>query len=489
MKVFRTLGIALLASLAWSGLASAQEPFTAGTWTATKNAPASPVAHALLLTDGSVLVNSMFFSNHSDPWYRLVPDATGSYINGTWKNAGTLPSGYNPLYFASSVLPSGQVVIMGGEYNNGSPVWTTSGAVYNPSSNTWTSIASPSGWTTIGDAQAIILPNGHMMLANCCTTDEAILTLSGTTATWAATGSGKFDINDEEGWTMLPGGKILTVDAYVFKTCCAMGYQIYDPATGAWTTPSNNTVVNLVDTSSNELGPMPLLPNGTVFAAGGTTNNAIYTPSTGTWASAAKFGGSLDVTDGPAAVVPSGNSLFDASPGVFGTGSKFFEWDGTTMNATSAPPNASVDPAYVGNMVVLPTGQVLFTDFSSSVEIYTPKGSPCAGCAPVIKSVAATLTHGTKGNKISGTQFNGLTQGAYYGDDNQSDTNFPLVRIKDSAGKVVYCRTHGWRGGVAQGSLVTTAQFDIPASIHTGPATLVVVTNGIASRAKSVTIN
>src|SRR6266581_5908679 len=135
MKVFRTLGIALLASLAWSGLASAQEPFTAGTWTATKNAPSSAVAHALLLTDGSVLVNSMFFSNHSDPWYRLVPDATGSYIHGSWKNAGTLPSGYNPLYFASAVLPNGQVVVMGGEYNNGSSVWTTQGAVYNPATN------------------------------------------------------------------------------------------------------------------------------------------------------------------------------------------------------------------------------------------------------------------------------------------------------------------------------------------------------------------
>ena len=174
----------------------------------------------MLLTDGSVLVNSMFFSSHADPWYLLVPDKTGSYINGTWSSAGTLPNGYNPLYFASSLLPGGQVVIMGGEYNNGSAVWTTLGAIYNPNSKTWTSLAAPSGWTTIGDAQSIILPNGHMMLANCCTTQEAILTLTGTTPTWAATGTGKFDVNDEEGWTMLPGGKILTVDAYVFQTCC-----------------------------------------------------------------------------------------------------------------------------------------------------------------------------------------------------------------------------------------------------------------------------
>jgi len=488
MKVCRIFGIALLALLAWSSIASAQEPFTAGTWTPTKHAPASAVAHAVLLNDGSVLVNSMFFQNHSDPWYRLVPDKTGSYINGTWSNAGTLPAGYNPLYFASSLLPSGAVVVMGGEYNNGSAVWTTLGALYNPNSRTWTSLTAPSGWTTVGDAQSIILPNGHMMMANCCTTQEAILTLTGTTATWATTGTGKFDDNDEEGWTMLPGGKILTVDAYVPSGCCKMGYQIYDPTTGAWTTPANNTVVNLVDPSSLELGPMPLLPNGTVFAAGATTNNAIYTPSTGKWASAPKFGGTLDIADGPAAVLPDGNALFDTSPGVFNTGSKFFEWDGTTLNATAATSNAAIDSSYVGNMVVLPTGQVLFTDFSSTVEIYTPAGQPCAGCAPTIKSVATSLTHGSRNNPISGTQFNGLTQGAYYGDDNQSATNFPIVRITDSKGVVVYCKTHGWLGGVATGTKVVSAQFDIPSTINLGAARLVVVTNGIPSIAKAITI-
>jgi hypothetical protein len=488
MKVFRTFGIALLALLAWSSIASAQEPFTAGTWTPTKHAPASAVAHAVLLNDGSVLVNSMFFQSHSDPWYRLVPDKTGSYINGTWSNAGTLPTGYNPLYFASSLLPSGQVVVMGGEYNNGTAVWTTLGALYNPNSKTWTSLTAPSGWTTVGDAQSIILPNGHMMMANCCTKQEAILTLTGTTATWATTGTGKFDDNDEEGWTMLPGGKILTVDAYVPSGCCKLGYQIYDPTTGAWTTPTNNTVVNLVDPSSLELGPMPLLPNGTVFAAGATTNNAIYTPSTGKWASAPKFGGTLDIADGPAAVLPDGNALFDTSPGVFNTGSKFFEWDGTTLNATAATSNAAIDSSYVGNMVVLPTGQVLFTDFSSTVEIYTPAGQPCAGCAPTIKSVATSLTHGSKNNQISGTQFNGLTQGAYYGDDNQSATNFPIVRITDSKGVVVYCKTHGWLGGVATGTKLVSARFDIPLTINLGAASLVVVTNGIPSTAVAVTI-
>src|SRR5271163_3489227 len=101
MKVLRAFGIAIMTLLAWSGIALSQEPFTAGTWTKTTNTPPSAVAHAMLLTDGSVLVNSFFFSTHTDTWYRLIPSNTGSYVAGTWVAAGSLPSGYNPLYFGS----------------------------------------------------------------------------------------------------------------------------------------------------------------------------------------------------------------------------------------------------------------------------------------------------------------------------------------------------------------------------------------------------
>jgi hypothetical protein len=489
MKVVRTLGIVLFALQAGIGIANAQAPFTPGSWKVIDNAPPTGVGHATLLTDGSVLVINSG-CDATGNWYRLVPDKTGSYINGKWSAAGNMPTGYNPLYFASQVVPSGAVVVMGGEYNACNSVWTNLGALYSPWTNKWTSLSAPAGWTSIGDAQSIILPNGKMMLANCCSTQEAILTLNAGVPTWTATGTGKADWNDEEGWTMLPGGNILTVDTYVNSSCCEKGYQIYNPSTGAWSTPSATTVVNLVDPGSSELGPAALLPNGTVFAAGATTNNAIYTISTGKWASAPKFGGSLDIADGPAAVLPDGNLLLDTSPGVYKSGTKFFEWDGTALHSVPTPgPNAPDDSSYYGHLVVLPTGQVMFTDFSSTVEIYTPAGAPCAGCAPTITSVGSTLTHGSVNNVIKGTQFNGVTQGAYYGDDDQSFTNFPLVRITDSTGRVVYCRTHGWLGGVATGTKIVSSEFDIPSSIALGAATLQVVTNGIPSASVDVMID
>ena len=37
--------------------------------------------------------------------------------------------------------------------------------------------------------------------------------------------------------------------------------------------------------------------------------------------------------------------------------------------------NAQGEASYVMNFLVLPTGQVLQTDFNSTVEIYTPSGS------------------------------------------------------------------------------------------------------------------
>ncbi len=503
MKVFRTFGIALLTLLVCAGIASSQEPFTAGTWTTVKNAPPSAVAHAMMLTDGSVLINSFFFSSHTDTWYRLIPDSTGSYINGTWVTAGSLPSGYNPLYFGSAVLPNGEVTVIGGEYNNGSGVWTNLGAIYNPATNKWQKLAAPTGWTTVGDAQSVVLPNGKLMQANCCNTDEAILTLSGGTATWATTGTGKADWNDEEGWTLLPSGNVLTVDAYVGSySATGTNSELYTTSTGTWAS-AGSTVKQLWDSSaacggensaSYEVGPAVLRPDGTVFATGANRcaagHTAIYNTATATWAAGPDFPSSLDIADGPAALLPDGNVLLDTSKGIFGTGVKMYEWDGTALNATAEPVNASTDSSYVGDMVILPTGQILYTDFSSTVQIYTPAGTYEAAWQPTISSVAATLTSGKTNNRITGKQLNGLSLGAAYGDDNQSATNWPMVRITDSTGVVTYCKTHTFSTmGVATGSTVVSAMFDIPSTVASGTASLVVVANGIPSAPKTVTIN
>jgi hypothetical protein len=51
-----------------------------GTWKPTTVFPGTSPTSALLLTDGSVIVQDQCTAN----WYRLVPDATGLYDTGTW---------------------------------------------------------------------------------------------------------------------------------------------------------------------------------------------------------------------------------------------------------------------------------------------------------------------------------------------------------------------------------------------------------------------
>jgi hypothetical protein len=136
-----TIGFGLL--LAFSTLAGAQ------TWTPLTHQPSFGASTALLLTDGTVMVHQV----EGSAWWRLTPDNTGSYVNGTWTQLASLPPGYTLLYYGSAVLPDDRLMIQGGEYNGGSTeVWTNLGAIYNPATNSWTSVAPPSGWSQIGDA-------------------------------------------------------------------------------------------------------------------------------------------------------------------------------------------------------------------------------------------------------------------------------------------------------------------------------------------------
>jgi hypothetical protein len=451
----------------------------AQTWTPLTHQPGFNASTALLLTDGTVMVQA----TESSSWWKLTPDNTGSYINGTWSQLASMPSGYTPLYYGSAVLPDGRVLVEGGEYNGGSTeVWTSLGAIYDPAANSWTSVAPPSGWSNIGDAQSVVLSNGTFMLANAVSAQEALFNSS--TLSWTATGSGKADGNDEEGWTLLPSGKVLTVDA-----ANPTNSELYDPSTGSWSS-AGSTIVTLPASPSEEVGPAILRPDGTVFATGGTSSTAIYNPATGGWSQGPTFPNGLDIADGPAALLPSGNVLLDASPGVFKNGAQFFEFNGSNLLSVPAAANSGSHSSYQGRMLVLPTGQVLFTDGSSTVQIYTPAGLYRVEWQPAISSAPNTLLLGSYNNVISGTQFNGLSQGAAYGDDAQMATNYPLLRITNNAtGHVRYIKTHDHSTmAVATGSTPVSTLADLNTLVETGTSTLQVVANGIPSNGVTVQV-
>lgn len=491
MMMLRKLGIALLALLTLPGIVSAQK------WTPLKNQPNFQPGAMILLTDGTVIIHEEQDANPRN-WFKLTPDNTGSYINGTIAPIASTPSTYGPLFFGSVVLPDGRYIVEGGEYNNNcnGGCWTNLGAVYDPVKDKWTAVNPPAGWSTIGDAQAIVLANGTYMQANCCNTQQAYFNPK--TLAWTnITNTGKVDRFDEEGWGLLPNGEVLTVDAIN-----APNSELYNPTTKKWTS-AGSTIVRLEDPSSQEVGPFVLRPDGTVFASGaspsGTAGHtAIYSTKTKKWKAGPDFPPitvnnkkvNVACDDAPAALEVNGNVIVMASPPVFGTGAGFFEWNGTTLTQLPSPPQAANDAAFYGHFLELPTGQLLFTDYSMDIEVFTPKGTFKNAWQPKITSVPTTITHG-QSYVVKGTQFSGFSNGAAYGDDFQDSTNYALVRITNSASShVSYARTTNPSSyAVQSGSKAESTHFTVPAGIETGASTLQVVTNGIPSTPVTVTVN
>ncbi|MGP8102105.1 MAG: hypothetical protein ACLQHL_15320 [Candidatus Cybelea sp.] len=444
------------------------------------NAWSNGPATALLMTDGTVLVQDYCTSN----WYRLTPDSTGSYQNGTWSAVAPMPSNYGPLYFASAVLADGKLIINGGEYNFCTGDETNLGAIYDPTANTWTAVSGPSGWPEIGDAQSVVLNNGTYMIGNCCTEYQA--ELDEATMTWTQVGGasgGKKDNNSEEGWTLLRNGQVLTADVLAQPNS-----ELFNPKTSGWST-AGSVGVNL--TQSEEIGPQSMRPDGTVYVEGANGLSAIYSAN-GTWTQGPNLpkvsSQQLDAADAPTTVLTDGTVLAVGSPGVYQTPASFYIFNGKKNLTVASPPDAVNDSSYNIRTLMLPTGQVLEDDGSSDVEIYTGNQKTYPGIAPEITKVSKTLTTGST-YPLSGKRLNGFTQANFYGDDDTQATNYPLVRITNSgSGAVVYARTHNHSFmGIGSKKVVST-MFDVPSTIATGPSTLVVVVNGIPSKAVSVNI-
>jgi hypothetical protein len=219
---------------------------------------------------------------------------------------------------------------------------------------------------------------------------------------------------------------------------------------------------------------------------GQVAHTAIYHPGAtaavaGTWTAGPDIPNADNADDSSAALLVNGNVL------LAGKSDALYEFNGTTMTRTVSPP-AIVAGVYLlplpnGQVLVLTPGQATFA------KVYVPTGGPQAGWAPTITNVPTNVTRG-QSYQLTGTQLNGLSEAQSYGDELNAATNFPLVRITNSAtGHVSYARTHGHTMGVATGAAPVTTTFDVPLGAETGASTLVVVANGIAAAAVNITVS
>lgn len=459
----------------------------AQTWTPLVNQPGANLGVMLQLRDGRILVHEEQAGN-SNAWHILTPDSTGSYVNGTWSSGGHMQPGYAPWFFGSQVLMDGKtIVVEGGEYNGGRSVWTTKGAVgtISGSTITWTANSPPAGWTSVGDAESVILADGTYMQSNCCSPQNALY--NGPNS-WTATGSVNQSNNDESGFTLLTNDRVLTVDAKSNANCGTnQGSELYDQGTGLWSC-GPILPVQLYNPSDEELGAAVLMYNNQVLQFGGNiVATALYDVASNTWSNGPTPANGLNQADGPAALEPNGKVLAMLSPGLFKGGCQFVEYDpaANTLTNTANPANCPGDSSYVGHLMMLPTGQIMFTDFSGTVEIYTPASGVAAGVAPTINAITGTVASPSTNNPLSGTQLNGLSENNAYGDDYQGATNYPLVRLVQvsAPNHVYYATTHDETTHSIAPFTSNSTKFDVPSGLPAGSYNLTLVANGIESNA------
>lgn len=487
-------------------------------FTTLTNQPPEPGELTLLMTDGSIMMQAI---SDAGVFYRLTPDSEGGYVNGTWRQLSSPPAGYAPYAGSEVVLADGRVLFVGGEYNQNqySLPFAPSGltdmsAVYDPVSDHWTMIAAPAGVDYIGDVPAVVLPDGNYLFGSKLGRD--MWRLDPASLTWTPVpATGKADDFAEEGWTLLPNGDLFTIDvgnpphAEHYDPSAAQWYSdggtpvrltsASDSRTGLTYGPAPAEVVGGISFGPGpagiyfppgEVGPALLLPDGRVFATGAAANGAmahtaIYTPGVlpedaGTFTAGPDFGSGDDAGDASAALLPSGHVLIATLSG------RFYEYDGAQMAVTATLPNDGGNTVYF--VLPLPNGQTLVT--GGVTQIYSSTGSANPAWAPTITAAPAMVARGSA-YAISGTQFNGLSQAAAVGDELDAATNYPLVRITNTAsGHVAYARTHNHSSmGVATGSTIVSTLFDVPANAESGASSLTVVANGISSAPHSVTVN
>jgi hypothetical protein len=536
----------------------------------------------LLLTDGSVLVHQLYWGYDGSVWMRLTPDSAGNYITGIW--TGPFKMITQREDFASGILADGRVYVVGGEYSNdtvnadpdGNMTGgdTPLGEIFDPVHNVWSPMNKPSTFNYIrGDIASSGLADGRVLFGSLTLAQSAVWNPAQNT--WKEVGKGSKDgITDEETWTLLPDGSVLTVEVTPStgnKTSNPSERYVPDgkpDGDGRWVpaggtgqplvvskidcayTPIYNNQPQTQSVNVSEIGPALVLPDGRLFAIGATGYTTIYSLNTNTWAPGPSFPRDTSLPDGtndntftdaagnicawtsptglqgaadaPAVLLPGGQVLCSAGnfqPSVisnkynnsyielddrgnvksfFNTPTYFYEYDSAqnVLVSIPSPPGMGYNWTWMGRLLLLPNGQVLYSENSTMLSFYQPSAAELtpAVARPTITNFnsvdfPSTLTIG-KTFKLTGKNLNGFSQANSYGDDAQMATNFPLVQITNTTTKQVgYLRTHNFSSlGVAVAGPVS-CDVDVPGTgVPPGTWTLVVIANAVPSLPVTVQI-
>ena len=450
-------------------------------------------------------------------------------ITASFRGAAASCFGDDP----SALLPGGQILV-GDLINQQTSLYSLASNTFTPSgSKVYQDSSDEEGWA--------MLPNGQVMTYDL---DPSIEQNTGfaekyTPATGVWTGISPADGTAKGTLPVLSSGPlgfelgptIRLLDGRMFVIGANQHTALYTPWTNSWA-PGPDMIADLTGPGGTiphalfgaDDAPAAILPNGDVYLIGDSGPNpvslnasttagssSVTVPSTAglqsTWSVAQADGTSSAIP--PSTVIFSVDSptsftlgTFDASGnlvpvdasataslglvlgGIFSSPAQLFKFDprAGTMRAMAGPKGSflSSEGAYVTRMLVLPTGQLMLSDSSNQLYVYTPDQAS----APVFLRPAIFDVDYTGGGvfKLTGVQLNGQSEGAAYGDDDQMNENFPIVRLEDpSSGNVYYCRTTNWSSVSVGFTGPETVDFTLNSAVKPGSYKLTVVGAGIAS--------
>ncbi|WP_338868900.1 kelch repeat-containing protein [Myxococcus stipitatus] len=464
-------------------------------------------ATATLLTTGQVLVAGGHNVSGASAFYSDVDVYEAS--SDRWSPAGNLTRARGDA--ASVVLPSGEVLVVGGgdaagavadaeRYSRASNTWAPTASLVTarsrptvtllpsgrvlvaggvgsggPLASAEQYIASANGWTLVGSMTtardghtATLIGPGQVFVVGGTTTGAAEV-YDSVGQIWSAVASSPTS-RSAHAAVRLNDGRVLVVGGRDGGTVLASA-ELYDPASNTWASAASLSQGRASFT-------LTLMPSGRVLAVAGRTlggelaSAELYDPVTNTWTPAGTLATARAFHS--AVLLPSGRVLVAGGEGPAGTSLATAEVYDSTTN-TWKDVTALAAPRARFTLDVLPTGEVLAAsgDGSAGARLASAELFDATGAQPSIRPVVTgpdTMMQGCP-VRVTGTQFRGVS-GAGSGDYRDSATDFPVVRMK---------AVEGGRLWVLPGTEMsaTGVTVTIPASMSLGAHVLSVFANAV----------
>jgi N-acetylneuraminic acid mutarotase len=302
-------------------------------------------------------------------------------IDPSWTTTGSMGRGHSG--HSATLLQNGKVLVAGGFFADA----LSSAEIYDPTTGYWSDtgnlITGRTGHT------ATLLTNGKVLIVGGTATAGPPAPFASAeiydpaTGLWSTTGS-MATARIEHTATLLPSGKVLVAGGYSGTTLSTFASaEIYDPATGSWSAATSMGSARSQHTAT-------LLPNGKVLVVGGFNNGArasaeVFDPTTnggaGSWTgtdslrTARRFHSAVLLATGKVLVMGGDNTSVELAS------SEVYDPSAGTWRSTGSLTTARTgfSTSLLPNGTVLVAGGYSNATSLASVEIYDPAASSGAG--------------------------------------------------------------------------------------------------------------